>query len=197
MTYTYDQIKNAVVEKGYRFFKGNLDINIIGIRNSDNPDSNYFNDTICLLYSENNCSIIKRYKATTDAGLKSRTNPVNSKGCAIVVPGQYISLWTFGLHQGKYEALVQNTPVKVYRDNNKDGKLDFDPKTIEEGYFGINCHRANAKIESTIVDGWSAGCQVISDPDNWNDFYGTVVESSKLYGNKFSYTLLLSSDIRN
>lgn len=30
-----------------------------------------------------------------------------------------------GLHNAKYEALLQRLPVKVWRDNDCDGKLDF------------------------------------------------------------------------
>ena len=33
--------------------------------------------------------------------------------------------------------------VKVYRDNNRDGKYDLNEANIHEGIYGINIHRKN------------------------------------------------------
>ena len=104
------------------------------------------------------------FAATTDPGITSMTKPVSYKGCAILVPGQYRSAWKLGYHKGKYEAIVQYKPVKVYRDNNKDAVYDFNPKTVEEGTFGINIHKAGK--HSTQVDNWSAGCQVLANKED-------------------------------
>lgn len=197
MNFTYDQIKNAILLKGYTFFNGNMDVNIIGIRNTVDKNSNTFNDLICLLYMDGDQKVIHQFTATTDAGNKSRTSPLNDKGVATVVPDQYRSVWTFGLHQGKYPALVQAKAISVYRDNDKNLDLNFDKNSIDVGFFGINCHRANEKFESKQVDGWSAGCQVIASPTDWDIFYNTLKRSAKIYGDYFSYTLLLSSDIGN
>jgi hypothetical protein len=195
MKYTYDQIKNTVTKKGYTFFNANMDVNIIGIRNTADKNSNLFNDLICLLYIEGDKKVIHQFTATTDPGNKTRTSPINNKGVAVVVPNQYRGVWTFGLHQGKYPALVQAKPISVYRDNDKNNDLVFDPKSIDTGFHGINCHRANEKFTSTQVDGWSAGCQVIASPTDWEIFYNTLKRSAKIYGDTFSYTLLLSSDL--
>jgi hypothetical protein len=46
-------------------------------------------------------------------------------GTAILCPGQYMDAYEVGLHNAKYEALLQRLPVKVWRDNDRDGKLDF------------------------------------------------------------------------
>ena len=92
---------------------------------------NYFSDCIThnvilwfdYITKENNREAYwnrKIYPITTDPGFKSRTNPMNNSGCAILAPNQYRGCWTFGYHKGRYEALVQTKPVKVYRDNNKE-----------------------------------------------------------------------------
>ena len=48
--------------------------------------------------------------------------------------------------------------IDIYRDGNKDGAID---KTkTQNGLFGINFHRAGA---GSLVDRWSAGCQVVPD----------------------------------
>lgn len=46
-------------------------------------------------------------------------------GTAILCPGQYVDAYEVGNHNGKYEALLQGRPVKVWRDYDRDGKLDF------------------------------------------------------------------------
>ena len=149
-------------------------LNIVGFRNTDNP--NTFNDTLVYWYYDDNktpvFAIINRF--TTDPGLKFLRTPVNTKGCAILKSGFYKNLWKVGYHKGQYRALVQHSNCKVYRDNNRDEIIDFFPKSIEEGHFGINLHRANATTTSVTVDGWSAGCMVVANYLEFNKLMQTV-----------------------
>ena len=134
------------------------------------------------------------FAATTEPGITSMTKPVSYKGCAILVPGQYRSAWKLGYHKGKYEAVVQYKPVKVYRDNNKDAVYDFNPKTIEEGTFGINIHKAGT--HSTQVDNWSAGCQVFANKEDFEKFMKLVhYQISQGHGKLFTYTLINEEDL--
>ena len=114
-----------------------------------------------------------------------------------MVPGQYRGSHKIRLHGGKYTALGQKSPVKVYRDRNADGVYDFDETTIDEGLFGINIHRATSKSgkTSTYIDKWSAGCQVIAANDDWHEFLSICQEARDVWGNSFSYTLIESKDI--
>ena len=52
----------------------------------------------------------------------------------------------------------QEGSIEIYRDGNKDRKLDKTTKT--RGWYGINFHRAGA---GSFVDNWSAGCMVVPD----------------------------------
>lgn len=175
---------------------GDYNLNIFGIRNEDDKDSNTFNDVIGLLYKVNGEWVLKKFDATTDPGTKARLNPINSKGCAILVPGYYKSAFRIGKHKGQYEALVQNTALPLYRDNNKDSKLDFvnaqDPEVA-----GINLHRAtaNAGGKSTYVDMWSCGCQVVAANADFTELMKLVKQSSSIYGSTFSYALFTSSQV--
>jgi hypothetical protein len=110
------------------------------------------------------------------------------------VPNQYIKSWKIGLHQGKYRALRQNAPVKVYRDTNKDLIQDYNTASIDEGMFGINIHRSNPAQASVVNEKWSAGCQVFSSPKDFDEFMGIIDQSSRIYGDVFTYTLLTESD---
>jgi len=121
---------------------------------------------------------------------------MNRKGTALLVPNQYKGVYKLDLHQGKYEALCQRLgDVSVYRDNDRDMILDFDPKTIDTGRFGINIHRSNPHTESHQVGKWSAGCQVFKEAKSYNDFISICKKASEIWGNKFSYTLLTHKDL--
>jgi hypothetical protein len=194
---TVDAVIAAYKKMGYPLCeKGEYNLNIFGIRNEDDRDSNNFNDVIGVLYKKAGNWVLKVYDATTDPGLSGRLNPMNVNGVAVLVPGYYKGCWKVGLHQGKYQALKQYKPVKVYRDNNKDTKLNLDPKTIEEGMFGINIHRATAVegLTSKIVNGFSHGCQVVAANNDFREFMTLVNTSAKTYGDVFSYALFKQSE---
>lgn len=171
-------------------------LNLIGIR--DLTKVNSFNDTLIWFWLNHDGSIEVRSTKkgfTTDPGLKSLTNPVNCKGCAILKEGWHKNIWTKGKHKNKYAALVQVNPCEVYRDNNKDGNFNLDPTTIDKGLFGINLHKANEKATSVLVDGWSAGCQVVADYVEFTVLMQAVDNALKAGQKYFSYMLLNKSEI--
>ena len=200
--YTREQIEAAMASKGYKYFTGNgkdYDVNIIGVRNSDTKGrvTNAFDDCVTISYKEDGEWKFHCFQATTDPGSHWEENLLNKKGVAILKPGQYRGSHKLGLHQGKYLALKQQKPVKVYRDNNRDGKYDLLEENIDEGIFGINIHRATGKAggKSVRVDKWSAGCQVIAANDDWHVFLDICQSAREIWGNSFTYTLLESNDI--
>ena len=158
--YTREQIETAVKSKGYAWFEGakDYDLNIVGVRNSATGQkvTNAFDDCITVSYKLGGEWKSHCWMATTDPGKKGVMEYHNAAGVARLVEGQYRGSHTLGLHQGKYEALKQQKPVKVYRDADKD--MEYDENKIQEGIFGINIHKAGA--DSTYVENWSEGCQV-------------------------------------
>ena len=198
--YTREQIKTTMESKGYKYFTGgDLDVNIIGVRNSEtkNRVTNAFDDCITLSYKLEGKWQFHCFKCTTDPGTHWVENVMNDKGVAILKPGQYRSSHKLRLHAGKYLALGQQKPVKVYRDNNRDSNYDLLEENVDEGIFGINIHRATSRSggTSTRVDKWSAGCQVIADPVDWHEFLDLCQSAREICGNSFTYTLLESKDI--
>jgi hypothetical protein len=189
-----DKIKVAMKAKGYAFFEnGDYNINIIGIRNSDTGSkvTNVFDDLLTVSYKIGEVWHFKKWAATTDPGTKGVKEFHNAQGVARLVPGQYRGSHAIGLHQGKYEALKQAKPVKVYRDANKD--MTYDTKLITEGIYGINIHKAGA--DSTYVENWSEGCQVFKKSADFDEFMALVKKAATLHGNSFTYTLLESKDL--
>jgi hypothetical protein len=198
--YTREQIEETVKSKGYKWFEnGDYNLNIVGVRNSDTNGevTNKFDDCVTLSYKIDGDWKFHCFKATTDPGKHWVENIMNESGVAVLKPNQYRGSHKIGLHQGKYEALRQQKPVQVYRDNNLDVCYDLLEENVQEGIYGINIHRATGikGKESTQVDKWSAGCQVIASYDDFELFMEVCNKAKDAWGNSFTYTLIESDDI--
>ena len=196
MSYKREQIEQTVKSKGYVWFEGtkDFDVNIVGVRNSSTGDTvtNVFDDFLTVSYKEGGEWKFQIWPATTDPGKKGVMEYHNAAGVARLVPGQYRGSHTIGLHQGKYEALKQQKPVKVYRDKDKD--MQYDENIIQEGVFGINIHKAGA--DSTYVENWSEGCQVFKKSADFDSFMKIMNKAATIHGKSFTYTLIESKDIK-
>ena len=198
MGYSREQVEAAVKAKGYVWFEDannkGFDLNIIGVRNSavGQTVTNLFDDHITVSYKENGVEKFHIWPATTDPGKKGVQQYHNAAGVARLVEGQYRGSHTLGLHQGKYEALKQQKPVKVYRDANRD--LVFEESKVQEGIFGINIHKAGA--DSTYVENWSEGCQVFKKSADFEAFMAICRKAAAIHGKSFTYTLIESADIK-
>jgi hypothetical protein len=199
--YTREQIEKTVKDKGYVWFsdesnKG-FDVNIVGVRNNApsiaDKVTNVFDDFITISF-KNEKGVWEFYcwNATTDPGKKGVQKFTNKKGVARLVPKQYRTKWTIDKHQGKYDALCQRLgDVTVFRDANKN--LTFEEGVTDTGMFGINIHKAGQ--DSTWVENWSEGCQVFKRVKDFDEFMKICKKATKIHGNKFTYTLLESTDI--
>lgn len=188
-------IVKVMTVKGYAVFENDekpLNLNYVGIR--DTSGVNKFNDWLVMFWKYRGKWSSFWRNGTTDPGTYWLENPSNPHGTAILREDQYRGCWKMGLHQGKYDALVQRKEVAVIRDGNKDGVLDLDSGYVDVGFFGINHHRANAKNESVQVDKWSAGCQVTADPHLYDIFIQLCKESAEIWGEGITYTLLNIDD---
>jgi hypothetical protein len=196
MSITKETVEAAIKAKGYAWFEGdNYDLNIVGIRNSATGKkvTNLFDDWLTVSYKIKGVWYFHIWEATTDPGTKGVKEFHNAAGVARLVPGQYRGSHQIGLHQGKYEALKQKSPVKVYRDANKDAT--YDETKIEEGIFGINVHKAGA--DSTYVENWSEGCQVFKRERSFLEFMELCKQARAVFGNSFTYTLIESKDLES
>lgn len=175
--------------------KFNYNLNIWGFRSSD-KNTEVFNDLAVIFY-ENKFGgwIANWFDITTDPSNLTLMNPVNIDGTAILCEGHHSKLWTFGYHKQRHDhpALVQHSACKVYRDNNRDDKIDSN-LPVESGIFGINMHRASAYGVTPKIGLYSAGCQVHSNIDKYNKVFLPLIRESVNEGNSlFSYTLCLES----
>lgn len=185
-----NNIMNFVKKNGGLVFDTPYFLNLFAVRDASNV--NKFNDTLVVYWFDDKKNVFTYMPTkgfTTDPGFKSLTSPQNKKGCAILKEGWYRKLWTKGLHQGKYSALVQANSCTVYRDNDKDKELDMNTAKTDTGIFGINMHRANEKAVSTTVENWSAGCQVWASPGEFSYFMQLVNKAISAGQKYFSYFL--------
>lgn len=195
---TLNNVVTAMSEKGYRIFNTPsrpFNLNIVGIR-SRTRVPNRFDDWLTVFYRSNEQWIFNTFPATTDPGLYFLGDEMGSdEGTAILKEGQYRSAYKIGTHRDRYRALVQAKPVTVIRDFDRDRELDYSSGREETGHFGINIHRANRDRASIQVDNWSAGCQVVCDPLQFNYFLDICEKGAKEWGNAFTYTLLHQDDL--
>ena len=201
MSFTREQIEKAVKTKGYTWFNDDsnktYDVNIVGVRNNHpsiaDKVTNLFDDWLTISFKDESGNWqFFCWNATTDPGKKGVMEFHNKKGVARLVPNQYRGVWKIDKHQGKYDALCQRLgPVTVWRDSNKD--LVFEERVTDTGIFGINIHKAGQ--DSQWVENWSEGCQVFKRVKDFDAFMSICRKAAKIHGNKFSYTLLESTDI--
>lgn len=175
--YTIEELKARFGALGYTWY----DFHLVGIRSKANLP-NVFDDMIAVINGEK----IQWFTCTTNPGTHWLKNLLDSKGTAVLKPNQYVDTWSLGLHQKKYEALVQIKPVEVYRDKDLD-IIAEETAITDKGLFGINIHRANETMISKFIDKWSAGCQVLNDPDDFKELIHECRISNK---KQFTYTLL-------
>lgn len=191
--YTLPPPLARIQKLGFKVFEdGAYNLNLFGIR-SPSKQAGTFNDLLGCAYKTavNSEWRVAYWPATTDPGVYYLESPMNVAGCAaLVADKQYRGAYQIGLHRGKYRALVQRGPVSVYRDDNRDKVLDYDPSTIIEGLFGINIHKAGAA--STVVGRWSAGCQVHATTSGHEDMMSLVDKQLSAHPTwtKMTYTLL-------
>lgn len=194
MKLNYQTIRTAIEAKGYAFFTGELNLNFVGIRMMGGK-LNHWDDMFALCYQDGTVEktwLIQSF--TTDPGTYYLQQKLLSpKGCAILAPGQYRRMWTFGKHRGKYDAFIQNAPCKVFRDRDMDNELDYIPDSVQIGNFGINLHHGHDAVN---VGPHSAGCQVFRYAQHLKYTLDLARRSAMMYGNNFTYTLLTSEDFK-
>jgi hypothetical protein len=189
-----NKIKQLAKDKGYIIYDEPYRLNIWGFRaNTEEPNS--FDDELHVFTNVSETKIPNWaylvFKITTDPGTYWLKNPMNPQGTAILKTGQYRDAYRIDKHRGKYYALCQrNAKVTVVRDYDRDAVLDFYNGREETGMFGINIHRARKNGETYSIDRYSAGCQVFKNANDFNFFMKMCEVHKKLYGNKFTYTLV-------
>jgi hypothetical protein len=177
--------------KGYEIARGTREYNIVyvegvegdGDLNSDQP--NYFNDRrMVIQVLAGKPEIIGNWDGTTEPGYYYTYNTMNPKGAARIQFGQY-KAWRVGTHYGggsePHEALVQDAPITVCRDFNKDMIRTGDK--LDKGLFDINQHWGYDLPRNNISFG-SAGCLVGRSREGHRQFMQLIKQDKRYQLNK-------------
>lgn len=182
---TLDFIHSLYQKKKYQWFSDK--VNIIGFRTNNNTVDGW-NDFIAMEYKGKFHVAV----GTTRPGKYWLNHPERQSGVFVMVPGQHIDIWEKGLHHD-YPALVQCSPIPGWRDSNLDNIVNPDRSKIYLDGEGVNFHHAHNTVKQSVIDKYSAGCQVTDDIKDWNIFFEMYGESLQ---SKFSYTLLTEDDLK-
>ena len=188
----YEWMRETLESKGYKVFeKGDYNVNLVAIR-ADDRRPLAFDDSLVCFYR-----VAREWRAhvwpcTTDPGTMLLHRPINPKGAAVLKPGQYRGSHRLGLHKGR-PALVQASPVTVYRDNNRDDVIDYLDE--DTGHFGINIHDASRYTIARNAETASAGCIVLANKLDMDSLLAVCKQSASVYGNSFTLTLIGQGDV--
>jgi hypothetical protein len=155
---------------------------IVGVRSEEDAPNKY-DDKFYLFNGE---QFVKVVTGTTNPGtpiLQGGFLKYNRVGAAVVKADEvYYDVWKFGLHQGKMPALKQVGPFIVYRDGDKDGKSEEIGAPITGSGYGINFHTCSYldKVVGENIGGWSAGCQVINNTEQYYMIINLIKNQSRV-----------------
>jgi len=155
--YSLDRETHPLVVIGIRGYY----LNTLG--QSGKNDRNIYDDAIFI----DSPSVTASFNANTDPSAYRKGKGVGAaKGMASLKPGLWMA-HKFGLHKGKYLALVQRLgEVTVVRDG--------DPDYEDTGFFGINIHKGGFNGTN------SEGCQTIY-PSQWESFITLAQDQARRY----------------
>lgn len=152
---------------------------------TDQVLSNSFDD-FAIVYKKGVC--VAAVPCSTTAGDHYIFNPITHlgiTGTAIAVEQQVLGSHKFVTNKNWKSLWLgapyfqQILPITIYRDGNRDRKLDRAIRQL--GLFGINIHRGGV---GNVIGNWSAGCQVIPD-SHWFPIINNFVP-----GQTIDFTLL-------
>lgn len=198
-----DKIIKIVKSGGGEVYEQPGYINLCGVRNNATNDT--FNDDLYIYWKEDGgFKCVKANGFTTKPGKRVILNERgdgNKEGAAILKEGWHKEIWHIGKHKNKYTALRSDAavnPTVITRDDTQYGKgPDYELRIFEDktyvGYFGINFHKASNPW-SDRVNGWSAGCQVFKNSQDFDEVITMAKSAANNGQKKFSYFLSNNKD---
>lgn len=201
-----DKIIKIVKDGGGEVFENEGYINFCGVRNNATNDT--FNDTLYIYWKDITDGIFKCVKTsgfTTKPGKRVILNTKGTgvaSGAAIVKEGWHPDVWHHGVHGAggnhPHKALRQTPdvtkPITITRDKTQYGiggdkyELRIISSTTEIGYPYTNMHRSGDPYSET-VNGWSAGCQVFKDKNEFDEMLNMANFATSKGQKTFSYFL--------
>lgn len=199
---TIEQLQATFARLGYPFFeRGAYNVNTIAIRNKANDESgelvpDQYNDLLLAVFKDPHGQWqMYAHRATTIPGLVYFQQPMNKAfGTGVLVPGFYKGVYKFGKHNG-LPALQQQGNFKVYRDKDRDNRLDLNEIQVCGPECAFNLHYYWGQ---TNVHNASAGCIVTmlnAASEEYNRLMHLYKVAADIYGNSFSLALIRETEL--
>jgi hypothetical protein len=192
------KIISYMIEQSYRISTGAEKYNIVYVEGMDengdlnDNEPNSFNDRRMVIEIPDKIPVlVNHWQATTEPGTHYTMTPISEEatifGAARIAFGQY-KAWQVGIHGNseKHEALVQVSPISIYRDKNKDFKRDGDK--LYTGVFAINQHWGY-DYEYNNISLAGAGCLVGRRREGHREFM-EIIKQDRRYQLNESYRFL-------
>ena len=159
---------------------------------------NVFNDTLVLLWADDDGKHVREYPVNTDTGsynfgtassssLRPNRRYTHQNGWHRSYNALSVAEW--GYHS------IDDSNHNGHWDSDRNGWLGPDSGTdYERVGSGHNIHMASvdAPLGTATVDNWSAGCQTIPGMDNWTAF---ITDTWEREGTEVQYFLIDARDI--
>jgi hypothetical protein len=197
----YQDLKDILLSKGFKFYSGKLNLNFIWERTND-VITNKFTDWLHIAYEdENNIQTVLTIPATTKPGIKGSTDsPITYEGvtgtAVICAPQQCGGAWEFrdtDQEFSKYPYFRQIKPINYWRDGDKDQMIDHVQQQNNK-IFGTHWHKMspNGSYGSGLVNNWSLGCMGSPEPE-FKKILPLVRKSIPLHGKYFTGTIIYTA----
>lgn len=198
------KIYNTLKNNKYKIYDRPYELNIVGVRkqyNGDKVSDRYIDDMNIFYKDDKGIWIHKRTKISTMPGKYYFDNFFNDSlastssnyGTGIMAPGHYPDCFAIGIYHEQFALKSVTSKQVAFRDKNKDGIINLDPKTLTTGNHSMHIHRGAPT--GGLVKNWSAGCQVFLKSGSLDIFGEMCKKHFELYGGKFTYTLLTQRQI--
>ena len=149
-------VKSRIEELGYAPLSSRF--SLLALRDASRPFNQWSDWIGCVVSGQ----LMWLFQGTTLPGRFYMVSKLlNPKGCAILLPGQYLGVYRLGLHKGKSPAFVQCGEFQVARDWNRNEVYDF-TRIEEASSIGLNIHTTTGLFP--VVNKFSAGCLVVQRP---------------------------------
>ena len=197
-----EKIHEVMRKNGMIVFTEPFSVTLGGIRTNDNK-ANTFNDWLFASFCDDKGKLNSVIIAgTTDAGVTARLKPTNPKGTVIIQHGvQHRGVYrlenpkvntTERGHKGN-EAFRQIKPMKYWRDNDRDGILEFG-NNEETSLSFTNGHDMGTR--GITVDNWSEGCWGSTERNMQLLYDFGWIQFNNGLGRVFSFAMLHESMIK-
>ena len=149
---------------------------------------NIFDDTLGFI-NQDECQV---FKGTVDAGTKYTLSPMNKEGCFHLNNGLWLAQRAIHIGNEAFNLYGKYPSGKLegWRDSNRN--FLNDEKKIYYDATGVDIHAGSG---TDIIDGWSAGCQVLRGnwkSNEWKTFKQTLYASKQ---RSYLYCLLDFSEL--